>query len=73
MEATAYSLNTANEGFRMEKTRLESRVGTIQALLNAQDRLTRAEANRNMAIHDYRLALADLYYAMGTRNYALDR
>ncbi len=73
VEATAYSLNTANEGFRMEKTRLESRVGTIQALLNAQDRLTRAEANRNMAIHDYRLALADLYYAMGTRNYALDR
>jgi outer membrane protein TolC len=72
VDATTTSLKTAGEGYRMEKTRLEMRVGTIQALLNAQDRLTRAEANRNMAIHDYRLALADLYYAMGTRNDALD-
>jgi outer membrane protein TolC len=48
------------------------RVGTIQALIDAQDALTRADANLNKAMRDYQLALADLYYAMGTRSYALN-
>ena len=72
VDATRYSLGTAGEGYRMEKKRLEMRVGTIQALLDAQDRLTRSDANLNMAMLDYQLALADLYYSMGIRNYALN-
>jgi outer membrane protein TolC len=72
VEATGYSVRTAQEGYRMETTRLQMRVGTVQALLNAQDALTRAEANRNIAMRDYQLALADLYFAMGSRNDALD-
>lgn len=71
-EATRLSLRTAEEGYRMEKKRLEMRVGTIQALIDAQDALTRADANLNKAMRDYQLALADLYYAMGTRSYALN-
>jgi outer membrane protein TolC len=72
VEATRYGLQTAEEAYRMEKKRLEMRVGTIQTLINAQDALTRADANLNKAMRDYQLALADLYYAMGTRNYALN-
>jgi len=72
VEATRGNLGTAQEGYRMETERFRHRVGTVQGLLNAQDRLARAEANLNKAFLDYRLALADLYYAMGTRNYALD-
>ena len=70
--ATRSNLETAREGFRMEQERLERRVGTLQALLNAQDRLTRADTGKNQAMLDYQLALADLYYAMGVRNYALN-
>jgi outer membrane protein TolC len=47
-------------------------LSTIQNLLDAQDRLTRAEANHNQARLDYQRALADLYFAMGARNYALN-
>jgi outer membrane protein TolC len=72
VDATRLSVQTAEEAYRMEKKRLEMRVGTIQALINAQDALTRAEANRNKAMRDYQLALADLYFAMGTRSYALN-
>ncbi len=71
-DATHLSVRTAEEAYRMEKKRLEMRVGTIQTLINAQDALTRAEANANMALRDYQLALADLYHAMGTRNDALN-
>ena len=74
VQATAYSLQTANEGYRHgKKSGWKAGWAPSRPLLNAQDRLTRAEANRNVAVHDYRLALADLYYAMGTRNYALVR
>jgi outer membrane protein len=72
VDATRLSVQTAEEAYRMEKKRLEMRVGTIQALINAEDGLTRAEANRNKAMRDYQLALADLYFAMGTRNEALN-
>jgi outer membrane protein len=56
----------------MQSERLIRQVGTIQALLNAQDRLTRADANQNQAMLDYQLALKDLYYSMGVKNYALN-
>jgi len=72
VDATQSSLETAREGYRMEEERLKRQVGTIQALLNAQDRVTRADANHNQAMLDYQLALADLYHAMGVRNYALN-
>lgn len=71
VSATRSNLETAREGYAMEEERLDRRIGTIQALLNAQDRLTRSDANLNQALLDYQRALADLYFAMGVKNYAL--
>lgn len=72
VDATRSNVETALEGFQMEQERLKLRVGTLQSLLDAQDRLARAEADKNQALLDYQLALADLYYAMGVRNNALN-
>lgn len=72
IDATRVNLETAQEGYQMEEERFKRRVGTIQDLLNAQDRLTRAEASKNQALLDYQRALADLYFAMGIINYALN-
>ncbi len=72
VHASHKTLETAQEGYSMEEERFKRRVGTIQDLLDAQDRLTRADANYNQALLDYQLSMAELYYAMGERNYALN-
>ncbi|WP_198145957.1 TolC family protein [Desulfonatronovibrio magnus] len=70
--STRKSIAAAKENYSMQEHRFRQRVGTIQDLLNAQVQLTRAEVNRNQALLDYQLALSELYFAMGERNYGLD-
>ncbi|MFO8032762.1 MAG: TolC family protein [Desulfohalobiaceae bacterium] len=71
VEASRKTLETAQENYEMQEERFKRRVSTIQDLLNAQDRLTRSDANHNQALLDFQLALSELYFAMGERNYAL--
>ncbi|MFW6217325.1 MAG: TolC family protein [Desulfohalobiaceae bacterium] len=71
VEASRKTLETAQENYEMQQERFKRRVSTLQDLLNAQDRLTRSDANHNQALLDYQLALAELYFAMGERNYSL--
>ena len=61
-------IRAAREGYNRAKKRYESEIGTLPELLDAQARLSRAEANRNQALVDYQLAMARLYYAMGKQN-----
>jgi outer membrane protein TolC len=61
----------ASETHERAQKRFESRVGTIIELLDAQERLTRAQINLSQARADYQTALANLLYAMGERNAGL--
>ncbi len=70
--STRKALAAAAENYDMQEHRYKQRVGTILDLLTAQEHLTRAEAGRNQALLDYQQAMAELYYAMGMRSYALD-
>ncbi len=65
------AIGAARENYSMQEHRFKHRVGTIQELLSAQEHLARAEANRNQALLDYQLALSELYFAIGERNYGL--
>ncbi|MDA3897000.1 MAG: TolC family protein [Desulfobacteraceae bacterium] len=65
------ALQSARESYERTQKRYEVQVGTIYELLDIQASLTRAEANCNQAETDYRLSLANLYYAMGQQNFAL--
>lgn len=65
------ALQSARESYERTQKRYEVQVGTISELLDIQASLTRAEANCNQAVTDYRLSLANLYYAMGQQNFAL--
>ncbi|MDA8403358.1 MAG: TolC family protein, partial [Desulfobacteraceae bacterium] len=62
------ALDAAEESYARSKKWSQVQMGTIIDLLDIQAKLTRAEANRNIAMSDYRLSLANLYYAMGRRN-----
>lgn len=70
---TMTALEHAREGFAMAENRMAVRMGTISELLDAQARLSRAEANHNRAVGDYLSSLARLYHAMGADNRSLDR
>ncbi|MFP4237464.1 MAG: TolC family protein [Desulfonatronovibrio sp.] len=70
--STRKAIAAAKENYAMQEHRFKKRVGTVQELLTAQEHLARAEANRNQALLDYQLALSELYFAMGERNYGLD-
>ncbi len=72
IDSTKKAIQEAEEGYRRSKKRYMTQMGSLQELLDAQIRLTRAEMNHNQALVDYQLALAKLYYAMGVRNYALN-
>jgi len=73
IETTRTALEHAREGFAMAENRMSVRMGTISELLDAQARLSRAEANHNRAVGDYLSSLARLYHAMGVDNRSLDR
>ena len=65
IESTRTALDHAREGFSMAENRMSVQMGTIGELLDAQARLSRAEANHNRAVGDYLSSLARLYRAMG--------
>lgn len=71
IDLTSRAVTAARENYRQEKRRFEVRVGTLPSLFDAQARLTRAESNYNQALMDYQISLANLYYAMGERNFDL--
>lgn len=73
IDLTARAVEAAEENYRQEKKRFEVRVGTLPSLFDAQERLTRAHSNKNQALRDYQISLANLYYAMGERNPGLNR
>ncbi len=69
--STRTAVEAAEEGYARAKKRSEVRMGTISELLDAQARLSRAEANYNRAIADYLLSLARLNHAMGRKDFQL--
>ncbi|MFZ2630266.1 MAG: TolC family protein [Desulfosalsimonadaceae bacterium] len=68
IETSGGALEAARESYDRAKKWSQVQMGTISDLLDIQAKLTRAEANRNNAVSDYRLSLAELYYSMGRRN-----
>ncbi|WP_158269862.1 TolC family protein [Desulfonatronum sp. SC1] len=62
------AVEEAREGFRIAQARFQAQVGTNTDVLDAQARLTRAEADLTDAMADYQLTLARLFAATGERN-----
>lgn len=71
IDTMATAVDHAREGYEMAQQRFNVRMGTISELLDAQARLSRAEAGYNQAIADYLSSKARLYHAMGVENYSL--
>jgi len=65
------ALEAAAEGYRMAVARYQAQVGTNTDVLDAQDRLTKAEAGLTAALADYQIAMSKLYVAIGRKNEAL--
>jgi outer membrane protein TolC len=66
-------VSAAQENFDLASKRFELQLGTTQEVLDAQERLTTAETERNGALFDYQQALANLCFAIGLRNDALSK
>jgi outer membrane protein TolC len=58
----------AREGYRMAAARYQAQVGTNTEVLDAQARLTRAEADITQALGDYLTAIARFNVAIGIRS-----
>ncbi len=71
IKVTRKALEQAKESYRMAVARYQAQVGTNTDVLDAQSRLTEAEANLTQALGDYQTAIANLYVAMGMKNYNL--
>ncbi|WP_316900066.1 TolC family protein [Pseudodesulfovibrio indicus] len=65
------SVVAAEEAYRMAVARYQAQVGTNTDVLNAQERLTFAEAQLSQALADYGTAVSALYVAMGEKNLGL--
>ncbi|MBW1975132.1 MAG: TolC family protein [Deltaproteobacteria bacterium] len=65
------TVELAQKAYMQAEERFRLGVGSLMDLLDAQARLTRAEASRNQAYLDFQLSLARLYHAMGLRNDSL--
>lgn len=61
----------AEEGYRMAVARYQNQVGTNTDVLDAQERLTKAEAGLTAALADYKIALSKLYVSIGEKNPSL--
>ena len=59
------ALYAAKQNYKQTSKRFKLLVTNISAVLDAQARLTRAEADYNQSILDYNISLARLYYSMG--------
>ncbi len=68
ISTTRKATGEALENHNRSRVRFESQVATITELLDAQARVTRAEANHNQSLADYQQALARLLNAMGEYN-----
>ena len=68
---TQTALLAAEESYQRAQKRSQVKMLAISDLLDIQGKLTRAEVNRNQAIADYYLGIANLSYSMGLRNYDL--
>jgi outer membrane protein len=65
---TRKAIEAANENYQMASKRFQLHLAPNQEVLDALDRLSKAEANRNQALADYKLSLSNLYATMGLRN-----
>ncbi|WP_319585108.1 TolC family protein [uncultured Pseudodesulfovibrio sp.] len=65
------SVVAAEEAYRMAVARYQAQVGTNTDVLNAQERLSMAEAQLSQALADYGTAVSALYVAMGEKNLGL--
>ena len=65
IKSCAEALTAANEYYDMEDNRLKAGLSTIPSLLDAQDRLLRAQANETRATLDYQLAVSELKFYTG--------
>jgi outer membrane protein len=65
------AVEQAKESYRMAVARYQAQVGTNTDVLDAQARLTRAEAGLTEAMADYQIALSRLYVSIGQKNPAL--
>jgi outer membrane protein TolC len=61
-------LQEAQEGYRIALKRYQAQVGTSTDVLDAQARLTRSKGELNTALANYKMAMAQLYQAMGEMN-----
>lgn len=67
IKTSAEALAAANEYYDAEENRLKAGVSTIPSLLDAQDRLLRAQANETRATLDYQLAVSELKFYTGKK------
>ncbi|WP_333664251.1 TolC family protein [Desulfobacter postgatei] len=65
IKSCAEGLTAANEYYDVEENRLKAGLSTIPSLLDAQDRLLRAQANETRATLDYQLAVSELKFYTG--------
>jgi len=68
IKSCAEALTAANEYYDVEENRLKAGVSTIPSLLDAQDRLLRAQANETRATLDYQLAVSELKFYTGKKD-----
>ena len=64
-KSTSEAVIAAKEYYKREDKRLQTGIGTIPALLDAQARLTRAQGNHTQALLDYQLAMSELKLMAG--------
>jgi TolC family type I secretion outer membrane protein len=62
------ALNQAQEGLRIVRNRYENGLFTIVNLLDAEMSLQQAKTNHLRSLHDYKVAMAQLFLAAGTMN-----
>jgi outer membrane protein TolC len=65
MVSAGQTLSAANEYYDAEENRLKAGLATIPSLLDAQERLVRAEGNQTRAILDYQVAISELKMMTG--------
>lgn len=67
IQGSAAAMAAAEENYTAEKNRLRAGVSTITALLDAQNRLVRAQVNLSTATLDYQLAQSELFFMTGSK------
>lgn len=68
IKSCAEALTAANEYYDVEENRLKAGVSTIPSLLDAQERLLRAQANETRATLDYQLSASELKFYTGKKD-----